>query len=133
MSAQKVLDSFAVIAFLEDEPGGAKVAELVKQAKDRDHPLLLSVVNWGEVYYNAVRTGGREVGERMIRILETLPIEIVDADRPLAKMAAELKATRKMAYADCFAAALAKARKASLVTGDKEFKEVEGEVDVIWI
>jgi predicted nucleic acid-binding protein len=51
----------------------------------------------------------------------------------LAKKAAELKASRKMSHADCFAAALAKLRKAELVTGDKEFKQVEGEVKILWI
>ncbi|MCC6210625.1 MAG: hypothetical protein IT513_06225 [Burkholderiales bacterium] len=38
-----------------------------------------------------------------------------------------------MSYADCFAAALAKERKADLATGDKEFKQIEGEVSVRWL
>jgi predicted nucleic acid-binding protein len=38
-----------------------------------------------------------------------------------------------MSYADCFAAALAKSRKAELVTGDKEFKQVESEITVRWL
>jgi predicted nucleic acid-binding protein len=48
-------------------------------------------------------------------------------------MAATLKAHKKMSYADCFAAALAKMKKAELVTGDKEFKEVRKEVKILWI
>ena len=50
-----------------------------------------------------------------------------------ARRAAELKAKKKMSYADCFAAALAKLRKAELVTGDKEFRQVAGEVKILWI
>jgi len=38
-----------------------------------------------------------------------------------------------MSYADCYAAALAKLRKAKLVTGDRDFKQVEGEIKVMWI
>jgi predicted nucleic acid-binding protein len=38
-----------------------------------------------------------------------------------------------MSYAGCFAAALAKLRKVELVTGDEDFKQVEGEVKVLWI
>jgi predicted nucleic acid-binding protein len=38
-----------------------------------------------------------------------------------------------MSYADCFAAALAKERKAEVVTGDPEFKQIEPEVKVHWI
>ena len=57
----------------------------------------------------------------------------VEDDLKLVREAAKLKATKKMAYADCFAAALAKIRNAELVTGDAEFKEVEGEVKVAWL
>jgi len=39
----------------------------------------------------------------------------------------------KMSYADCYAAALAKLRRADLVTGDRDFKQVEGEMKVMWI
>ena len=63
----------------------------------------------------------------------TLAIQILSADLELAKQAAEFKANHKMSYADCFAAGLAKARKAELVTGDKEFKEVEKEVKILWL
>ena len=33
----------------------------------------------------------------------------------------------------CFVAALARLRKAGLVTGDMEFKQVEGDVKILWI
>ena len=39
----------------------------------------------------------------------------------------------KLSYADCFAAALAKERKSEFVTGDKEFKQVDGEVGIRWL
>jgi predicted nucleic acid-binding protein len=38
-----------------------------------------------------------------------------------------------MSYADCFAAALAKCKKADLVTGDKEFMPLDGEIKIYWI
>jgi predicted nucleic acid-binding protein len=62
-----------------------------------------------------------------------LPIDIVSADRDLAELAGEIKATRKMSLADCFAAALAKQKKAEIYTGDPEFKEVETEIKVNWL
>jgi len=51
----------------------------------------------------------------------------------LTKAAAELKSKYKMSYADCFAAALTKLRGGQLVTGDKEFKQVEREIEIYWI
>lgn len=133
MSAPKVLDSYSVIAYLENEPGADRVGQLIKQARDRERPLLLSVVNWGEVYYIACRAGGKAAADKAMQSLETLPIELVDADRDMALAAAQLKAAHRMSYADCFAAALAKRRKAELVTGDHEFKEVEGEIRIDWL
>jgi len=38
-----------------------------------------------------------------------------------------------MSYADAYAAALAKIKKATLVTGDKEFKALENEIKINWI
>ena len=133
MSARKVLDSCAVIAYLENEPGANQVETLIKKARDAEKPLFMCVVNWGEVFYILQRAQGREAAEGTMRSLETLPIEVVDADRALTRAAAEFKVSRKMSYADCFAAALAQARKAHLVTGDKEFKRVADSIGIEWL
>lgn len=127
------MDSYGVIAFLENEPGADKVAELIKSARDKDRPLLLSVVNWGEVYYIVHRAAGKEAAARTMRTIDTLPIQVIEADRTLTQIAAEFKSSGKMSYADCFAAALAKARKAELITGDQEFKAVEDEIEILWL
>ena len=133
MSARKVLDSYALIAYFENEAGAERVGELIKQARDKDHPLLISVVNWGEVYYVIARTAGKSAAEEALRIIDTLPIEIIPADRELAKLAAEIKSTHKLSFADCFAAALAKLRRADLVTGDREFEALETAVNIVWL
>ena len=129
----RVLDSYSVIAYLEGGPGAENMIEMFQAARDSGRDLLLSVVNWGEVYYITLREVGRERTEAVAHLISTLPIELVPADLELTKLAAELKATKKMSYADCFAAALAKLRKAELVTGDEEFRQVEGEIKVRWI
>jgi predicted nucleic acid-binding protein len=91
------------------------------------------VINWGEVYYITLREAGHERAEEVAHLITTLPIQIIPADLELTKEAAKLKASKKMSYADCFAAALAKLRRAELVTGDEDFKQVEGEIKVFWI
>ena len=133
--ATKVLDSWALMAFLHDEPAAAEVEKLLLKAAEEKHKLLLCVVNWGEIYYSVARAEGETVADQKAADLATLAIELVpvDDDLQLVREAAKLKATKKMSYADCFAAALAKTRNAELVTGDPEFKEVEGEVKVAWL
>ena len=71
--------------------------------------------------------------EEIKQLIETLPIKLVEADKTLTREAARIKATKPMAYADCFAVALARLRKAELYTGDPEFKVVEKEVRVVWL
>ncbi len=132
-AAVRVLDSYSLIAYFEGEAGKDTMIEVFRSARDSGKALLLSVVNWGEVYYITLREAGREQADHVAHIISTLPIHIVPADLELTKQAAEFKAEHKMSYADCFAAALAKQKKAELVTGDKEFKQVDGEVKLLWL
>ena len=132
-AAVRVLDSYSLIAYIENEAGADTMIEIFRLARDSGKVLLLSVVNWGEVHYITLREAGRERAEEVAHLISTLPIEIVPADLELAKQAALFKANKKMSYADCFAAALAKLRRAELVTGDKEFKQIEGEGKILWL
>jgi ribonuclease VapC len=133
--ATKVLDSWALMAFLHDEPAAEEVEKLLVKGAEDKHKLLLCVVNWGEIYYSIARAEGEAVAEQKAADLATLAIELVPVtdDLQLVREAAKLKAAKKLAYADCFAAALAKLRGVEVVTGDPEFKEVEGEVKVAWL
>jgi predicted nucleic acid-binding protein len=133
--AIKVLDSWALIAFFEDEPAAEEVERLLHQAAEDKHKLFLSVVNWGEIYYSAIRAVSLQAAEEKAVEIAALPIEIVGLgeDLNLTRQAAIYKATRKMSYADCFAAALEKSKNAELVTGDPEFKEVEREIKIGWL
>ena len=132
-AAARVLDSYCLISYLEAEAGKEAMIRVLQSANDSGRPLFLSAVNWGEVFYITLREGGRERAERAADVISTLPIEVIPVDLELARQAAEWKARARMSYADCFAAALAKLKKAELVTGDKEFKQVEGDVRILWI
>ena len=129
----RVLDSYSLIAYLENEDGAERMIEVIQVARNGGKPLLLSVVNWGEVYYITLREAGRERVETVVHLISTLPIQVVPADLELTRQAAEFKASKRMSYGDCFAAALAKLRKAELVTGDEEFRQIEKEIKVLWI
>lgn len=127
-----VLDAYALMAYFEKEPGYEQVQALLERAAG-GASLLLSAVNWGEVYYITLREHGPKAAEEVAHVVATFPIEVVPADLLIARQAATYKATHKMSYADCFAAALAKQRKAILVTGDKEFKPLEADIRITWI
>lgn len=128
-----VLDSWAVIAYLEDEPAAEKVADIIADAHEEGIPLLMTVVNAGEVWYIVARETSATEAEASIKQLRDLGIEFVDADWDLAKDAGYFKSKNKMSFADCFAAALARKTKAHLATGDSEFKQVEQEITIVWL
>ena len=128
-----VLDASALMIFFEDRGGALAVEELLGKATDARCPLLMSVVNWGEVYYSVWRTRGEGVANGKLLEIAQLPIEIIDADLGLTRLAASLKAEHNLPYADCFAAALAQSRKAPLVTGDKDFTRMESLLKIVWL
>ncbi len=128
-----VLDSYALIAYLNREKGFSIVSEIFGKCVDADEFAIMCVVNIGEVYYHALRVGGEKKAKFALEIIKALPIEIVEANINLTLHAASYKAFNKMSYADAFAAALAKLKKASLITGDSEFKALEKEIKIIWV
>lgn len=128
-----VLDTWAVIAYLEDEPAGQQIAELITAAHDESTPIYMSVVNLGEVWYIIAREVSEEEANQSIKELHDLLIVFEDANWSIAQEAARFKSKQRMSYADCYAAALAKLKKADLVTGDKEFKSVEDQVNILWV
>jgi ribonuclease VapC len=93
----------------------------------------MSVVNWGEVYYNTMREQGVAEAEKVILQLDKFPIRIVEVNKNLAYEAAKLKGKYRIAYADCFAVALSVKLNASLVTGDPEFKKLQERISIQWI
>ncbi len=133
--AAKVLDSWALLAFYKDEECAPEVENLIQQAADKGKPLLLSVVNWAEIHYSLERAGGKAVAERVADQIAELPIQIIGVgdDLKTARMAAAFMAAHKMSLADAFAAAIAKEKKAELVTGDPEFRALEGQIKIHWL
>ncbi len=128
-----VLDSWALLAYLGDERSGHAVGELIIEAQERRHPLYLSVVNAGEIWYILAREISEAEADKAIAELRRLGIEFVEITWQLARIAAAFKVNGKMSYADCFAAALTMEKKAELLTGDKEFRQVEGNIRICWV
>lgn len=120
-----VLDANALIGFFEDRQRVAeKVRQLLGEALRRDLPLLISAVNWGEVFYIAWRRHGEEKAREAEARLQRMPIAVIAADRERASRAGTLKEKHGLGYADAFAAELAMEKDAWLVTADSEFSKI---------
>jgi ribonuclease VapC len=128
-----VFDGHALLALFFGEPGAEQVADLLHEAAVADQPVLMTAMNWAEVLYRMKRKRGDDGVTAARRFECTMPVDVVAADLALAELAAEYKAAHKMSLAEAFAAALAKSKKAELVTGDPEFKAVQREIKIGWL
>jgi len=128
-----VLDSYAILAFLENEAGAARVREILEQGQQERAVIYLSMINYGEVVYITERELGLSAAQRVIAAIDQWPVTLVEADRKLTLAAAHVKAHHAISYADAFAVALSQSRQATLLTGDPEFHKVENLVTVDWL
>ena len=134
--ATMVLDAHALMVLFNDEPGADEVERILLKAESGSPELLMSVVNWGEIYYSILRGASQEMADTKAHEIAGMQIELVPVDADdleLVRQAAAFKATRKMSYADCFAAALAKIKNAELVTGDRQFKQLARDAKIHWL
>jgi predicted nucleic acid-binding protein len=128
-----VLDASALLAMFFGEPGMEKMRDLFHKATEADRPVFISAVNWAEVLYRMERKQGKTGWETARQFESTTPLETVPVGRELAEAAALLKNEHNLGLADAFAAALAKEKKAELITADLEFKALEKEIKIAWL
>ncbi len=130
---KRVLDASALLAYLRREPGYGEVVKALDLAYTEDDTLLISAVNWGEVSYVMERDMGAEKARLILQATASFPIDIVPADKESSESAAEFKSSGKLAYADGFAAALAQFSGGELLTADRDFESVRGQIKVRFI
>ena len=128
-----VLDSYAVLALLNGESGADEVVEALRRIPARGGEVSLCTINWGEVLYITARRGGARKREVARLHMANLPLTLVQATQELVEQAARLKAQHPLSYADAFCAATALQRSASVLTGDREFEAVEGDITIHWL
>lgn len=143
-----VLDSWAVLAWLQGELQGEIVRDLIgwvegnEEAKGRAERLLggevgelklfMNIINLGEIFYILGRRKGEQEAKSTINELMATPIKILSVTDSLVFEAASLKIRHTIAYADAFAVATTKVQNGTLVTGDPELKDLE-EIPILWI
>jgi len=131
-----VLDSFALIGFLENEKFASRVESLLKQARKGKTVVYLHALHLGEVYYIILREQSQNMADLAYARIKSFPVRYIDIiDDELLRNAGWLKANYSISYADAFAAAMAIIHKSSLLTGDSEFKKLEknDSISIEWL
>lgn len=134
MTQKRLLDSFAIIAYLNKEKGFEKVRDVLSKAQESGEPVIINDINIGEVYYILFRKRGPEKANFFLEtILPSLPVKVFSNDFNDVIRAAKIKAEHPLSFADCFAVATAGKEKAVIMTGDPEFKRIEKLVPIEWL
>jgi len=128
-----VFDSYALLAFFQGEAGGFQVRGLLDLAFRGEASVHLSYINLGEVFYIVERRFGGKKAREIVQDIQRLLMKLECPDLERVLEAAAIKAKFPVAYADAFAAALAKELGAVLVTGDPEFKRLGGHIEILWL
>jgi len=148
MMERIVLDSWAILAWLQGEDTGEIVRDLISWVDGdgaagkkvqtrwaegiRPPKLFVSLINLGEVFYILGRRRGEKEARETVEEIKSSVIGVVPVSEQLVFEAASLKIKYPIAYADSFALATTMALSGALVTGDPELRSVE-EIDILWI
>jgi len=131
---KKLLDSFAMLSYLNREAGFQKVRDIMADSQKSEDPVFMNEVNIGEVYYILFRKRGREKAEYFLeRVLPSLPLNPIPNGFDDVVEAARIKAEYPLSFADCFAVATAKKKNLDILTGDPEFRRVEKLAAIEWL
>lgn len=126
-----VLDSSAVLRYLDDEAGAARVAEIIKSHLAGRCGAMVSALHWGEVAGITCKAHGKQAMELVLSRLSAFGLQIVAADGERAVRASLIKVKRDLPYVDAFGVELAgDSGDRVFVTADFDFKSVRRDVKV---
>lgn len=128
-----VLDSHAMLVYLEGEQGADFVANALGMAETGTLQCYLTIVNWGEVYYSLLRAKGEHRAREASNVLDQLPVEVVNMDMNLVQRASRYREQFRTPNGLCFAASLAETRGCPVLTGDPLFRKLSEEVQILWL
>lgn len=115
-----VVDAGPLVSLLLNEAGAPRVSARIEELLPVSD-LSISSVNWCEVLYTARAKANPFVEALAVRGFRAFPISVVDANERIATYAADVKARFGLGLGDSFAAGLALALDAPLLTGDTDF------------
>lgn len=126
-----VLDSSAVLRYIDDEAGAERVAEIIKSHLAGKCAAAMSAVHWGEVAGITCKAHGKPAMEMLLGRLSAFGLQVIAADGERAVRAALIKLKRDLPYVDAFGVELAgDSAEHVFVTADFDFKAVGRDVRV---
>ncbi len=128
-----VFDAWSILAYLDGEIVGKQVADLIADAQISKTALAMSVIDAGEMWGILASTTSENEADSSLAELMQLGIEVTNVTWSLAREAASIRSKYHVSLSRCYAAALSKQLKGELVTGETEYKCLEGLLKIKWL
>jgi predicted nucleic acid-binding protein len=126
-----VLDSSALLRYLDNEAGAVRVAEIIKSHLTGKAAAIIAAPHWGEIAGITCKLHGKSAMELVLARLSAFGLQIVPVDGDRAVSAALIKLKTRIPYVDAFGVAVAsESHDRVLVTADVDFKAATHDVTI---
>lgn len=119
--ARYVLDTSALLALRDDEPGAERVHRIIDAARKRRASAYVSFMTRMELLYRIAASEGEDAAASAVRLLDALPLRWVTCEPPILIESARIKQRGGLSVADAWIAATAVVHQAVLIHKDPEF------------
>lgn len=130
MAKAVILDTSAILSFVDDEDGADTVCGHLRSAEAGRSRVIASFVSLTECRYITLQEQGESAADYLIGLLKDWPLEWIHSDEPICLLAAHYKAEHHLSLADAFVAATARIHGAILVHKDPEFEPLGKELSL---
>ena len=117
-----LIDSWAWIEYFKGTKAGKKVKGVIEDFEER---VVISTINISEVYRWILRFYSEDIAEEKRKVMKQRSF-VYDVSEGIAVEAAKIKHKNKWGLGDSIIYATAKNEGAKILTGDPDFKVVEG-------
>lgn len=119
-----ILDTSAILTFIEDEDGSDVVNELLIKAEKGKLRIWLAFVSITEVFYITLQERDETEALRRIGLIQSLAVQVKESNEDINLKAGHFKAHNRISLADAYIAAVCVLNNWILVHKDPEFEKL---------
>ena len=124
-----ILDTSAILTYIEDEDGSDYVENLLIEAEKGIVDIYVSFISLTEVFYITLREKDEPLAVGRIKLMQSLAVKIQESDEMVNIKAGKLKARNSISLADAYIAALCQIHNGILVHKDPEYEKLASEIN----
>ena len=124
-----ILDTSAILTYIEDEDGADHVENLLIDAEKGIVDIYVSFISLTEVFYITLREKDEPLAVERIKLMQSLAVKIQESDEMVNIKAGKLKARNSISLADAYIAALCQIHNGILVHKDPEYEKLASEIN----